>query len=103
MTSTLPHRLRTTSSQHLRVPRQLPQDDVARPETPYLELDVRTALDRFAELAGALPGTAVHYAVKANPDPRLLVALAAAGCRFDVASPAEVQAALTAGAAPEDL
>ncbi len=103
MTSTLPHRQRRTTSRHLPVPRQLVRGDVERPETPYLELDVRTALDRFAELERALPGTAVHYAVKANPNPRLLAALAASGCRFDVASPAEVQAALAAGAAPEAL
>ncbi len=71
--------------------------------TPYLELDVHAAVDRFQRLASALPGTAVHYAVKANPHPRLLAGLAVAGCRFDVASPAEVRAALRAGAAPEDL
>ena len=28
------------------------------------------AVDRFVDLAAALPGTAVHYAVKANPHPR---------------------------------
>ncbi len=71
--------------------------------TPYLDLDLGIALDQFNALRAALPETAVHYAVKANPDPRLLGALHAAGSRFDVASPAEVQAALTAGARPEDL
>ncbi len=72
-------------------------------DTPYLELDVRQAVGRFSELAGAFPGTAVHYAVKANPHPDLLAALAAAGCRFDVASPTEVRAALRAGARAETL
>jgi len=71
--------------------------------TPYLDLDVRTAVTRYLRLAAVLPGTAVHYAVKANPEPALLRALAATGCRFDVASPAEVVAALEAGAAPSDL
>jgi len=71
--------------------------------TPYLELDVPAAVDRFVELAAALPGTAVHYAVKANPEARLLAELAAVGSRFDVASPAEVRAALDAGASPETL
>ena len=66
--------------------------------TPYLELDTSLAVDRLIELAAALPGTAVHYAVKANPHPLLLAELAAAGCRFDVASPVEVRAALRAGA-----
>jgi ornithine decarboxylase len=95
MTSTLPHRL----------PRQrtAPRTPTPTPTTPYLELDVPAAIRHFVELAAALPGTAVHYAVKANPHPRLLAELAAVGCRFDVASPAEVRAALDAGATAEDL
>src|SRR4051794_24340217 len=93
MTSTLPHLL----------PRQRTRDMAPSPTTPYLELDVGTAVRRYRDLAEALPGTAVHYAVKANPDPLLLSALAAAGCCFDVASPVEVRAALDAGATPDDL
>jgi ornithine decarboxylase len=71
--------------------------------TPYLELDVTAAVDRFVALASTLPGTAVHYALKANPDPVLLAERAAVGCRFDVASPVEVRAALRAGPLPETL
>lgn len=71
--------------------------------TPYLELDVPYAVAAYERLARALPGTALHYAVKANPEPSLLAALARQGCRFDVASPAEVTAALLAGAQPRDL
>jgi ornithine decarboxylase len=73
------------------------------PQTPYLRLDLATAVARYRRLAAALPGTAIHYAVKANPEPALLARLHAAGSRFDVASPAEVVAALEAGAAPGDL
>jgi ornithine decarboxylase len=71
--------------------------------TPYLDLDVPAAVTRFRRIRATLPGTAIHYAVKANPEPRLLAALVAAGARFDVASPAEVVASLEAGAAPADL
>ena len=71
--------------------------------TPYLNLDVGAAVTRYRHLAAALHRTTVHYAVKANPEPRLLHALAAAGCCFDVASPAEVTAALHAGAQPGEL
>ena len=71
--------------------------------TPYLELDVPHAVASYRRLANALPGTAMHYAVKANPDPTLLAALARAGCRFDVASPAEITAAILAGARAEEL
>ena len=91
----------------LETARPLPEQRAARrlpvAETPYLVLDVAAAVTRFRRLGAALPGTAVHYAVKANPDPGLLAALAAAGCRFDVASPAEVVATLQAGASPSDL
>ena len=103
MTSTLSHRTSHHPSMAVSVPRQRRRDRVASPSTPYLEVDVRTAVDRFDELSSALPGTGVHYAVKANPHPQLLTALAAVGCRFDVASPAEVRAALGAGAAPDAL
>src|SRR5215472_351118 len=68
--------------------------------TPYLALDPARAAECFSELAAALPGIAVHYAVKANPDPRLLARLHAAGCRFEAASWAEVRAAVKAGADP---
>jgi len=73
------------------------------PPTPRLELSVGTAVTHYLALASALPGTSVHYAVKANPHPVLLRALAQAGCRFDVASPAEARAALDAGAPASHL
>jgi len=72
----------------------------AKPASPYLELDLARARESFRELAAALPEVAVHYAVKANPDPRLLACLRAAGCRFEVASWAEVRAVIRAGADP---
>jgi ornithine decarboxylase len=71
--------------------------------TPYLELDVPAAVTRYRRLTAAFPGTAVHYAVKANPEQALLRALVAAGSRFDVASPGEVVAVLDAGAEPWQL
>lgn len=92
------------------VPRQPRTRDLVRRRpipapaaTPYLALDVEAAVNRYRELSLVLPGTAVHYAVKANPHPGLLAGLATAGCRFDVASPAEVGLAIGAGARPRDL
>ncbi|MFT4009380.1 MAG: type III PLP-dependent enzyme [Nocardioidaceae bacterium] len=73
------------------------------PETPYLRLDVGVALRRYRELATALPGTRVHYAVKANPHPALLAALRSAGAAFDVASPGETRQTLSAGAIASEL
>src|SRR5215469_10200169 len=69
----------------------------AQRATPYLLLDLARARDCFAALAAALPGVSVHYAVKANPHPKLLACLHAAGCRFEAASWAEVRAAIRAG------
>ncbi len=76
---------------------------VPTPMTPYLRLDPTIAVDRLDRLSAALPGTLIHYAVKANPHPALLALLVQRGCRFDVASPVEVEACLAAGATPEQL
>jgi Pyridoxal-dependent decarboxylase, pyridoxal binding domain len=75
----------------------------AQPVTPYLQLDITRATDSFRELAAALPRVIVHYAVKANPHPRLLACLHAAGCRFEAASWAEVRAVIRAGADPSTV
>src|SRR5215469_4712583 len=75
----------------------------AQPATPYLLLDLAQVKDSFAELAAALPEVAVHYAVKANPHPRLLACLHAAGCRFEAASWTEIRAAIRAGADPAEV
>jgi ornithine decarboxylase len=72
----------------------------AQPVTPYLRLDLARATDSFRELTAALPTVIVHYAVKANPHPRLLACLHAAGCRFEAASWAEVRAVIRVGADP---
>ncbi|MET0692423.1 MAG: type III PLP-dependent enzyme [Propionibacteriaceae bacterium] len=66
--------------------------------TPYLMLDVDLALSRYRTLRNAFGPRAVHYAVKANPHPALVTALADAGGRFDVASSGEVDLCLAAGA-----
>lgn len=81
----------------------VPTATTPRGATPRLDLDVRAAVTAYRNLVAALPGTAVHYAVKANPDPVLLRVLHLAGASFDVASPAEVRACLAAGARADDL
>lgn len=40
----------------------------------------------YRRLTAALPGVAVHFAVKCNPDPPLLRHLDGLGCQFEVAS-----------------
>ncbi len=71
--------------------------------TPRLELHLPVVAERYRRLAAALPDVRLHYAVKANPEPRVLALLRRAGAAFDVASPAEVTACLAAGARAADL
>lgn len=71
--------------------------------TPYLVVDLAIVAERYAQLEAALPGVALHYAVKANPAPEVLSLLARSGASFDVASPAEIGACLEAGALPSNL
>src|SRR5437763_673491 len=74
-----------------------------RPETPCLILNLGVVEARYRALAAAMPTAAVHYAVKANPEPEVVALLAALGSRFDAASPAEVDLCLAAGAQPEHI
>ena len=81
---------------------RLPAPDAAG-QTPCLVIDVAVAGEQYRRIAAAFAGAHVHYAVKANPEPELLRALVAAGSRFDVASRAEIDLCLAAGAAPDVL
>ena len=58
---------------------------------------LRTQLARFRK---ALPRVEPFYAVKANPHPEIIKFMAAEKAGFDVASQAEMEAALAAGAPP---
>jgi ornithine decarboxylase len=71
--------------------------------TPFLELETSVVAEHLRALSHTFAGTAIHYAVKANPHPDVLATVVAAGANFDVSSPAEVRACLAAGATPDDL
>jgi ornithine decarboxylase len=64
-------------------------------------LDLEVVRDNYSKFARALPDTRVFYAVKANPAPEVLKALAEMGSCFDTASVVEIELALAAGATPE--
>ncbi len=70
-----------------------------RPDGPCLVVDLDVVRDNYRAFAQAMPDTAIYYAVKANPAPEILAALAELGSNFDCASPAEVEAVLAAGGA----
>ncbi|MEE1927854.1 alanine racemase [Streptomyces sp. TRM 70351] len=71
------------------------------PAYVYDLAEVRASLDR---LRSALPQPSrIYYSLKANPHPRIVGALHAGGCRAEVSSVGEVQAALDAGVPPGDV
>jgi len=80
----------------LRTRRESGQDTEA-----CLVVDLDVVRDNYNAFAKALPDTRVFYAVKANPAPEVLSLLASLGSCFDIASVAEAQMVLAAGATPE--
>ena len=84
--------------QFLRNRREAGQDSA-----PCVVVDLDVVRDNYAAFAKALPDTRVFYAVKANPAPEVLAALAALGSCFDCASVVEIEQALAAGASPDRI
>ena len=72
-------------------------------EGPCLVVDLDVVRENYLSFAKSLPDSRVFYAVKANPAPDILKLLVELGACFDVASVAETQAVLTAGAPPERI
>src|SRR5215469_6198083 len=70
---------------------------------PCLVVDLEVVRDNYRAFASALPDTRVFYAVKANPSPEVLTLLAALGSCFDIASIAEIEMVLAAGATPDRI
>ena len=74
-----------------------------QPATPCIVVDVDKVSERYDTLHETIPTGRIYYAVKANPALPILRRLVAQGSSFDVASPAEVDACLAAGASPDDI
>ncbi len=71
--------------------------------TPFLVVDLDVVAQTYRELRHALPMARVYYAIKANPAPAALALLAQLDSSFDVASTAEIDLALEAGATPDRI
>jgi len=65
--------------------------------TPFLAIDTAVVVEKYDALAEALPGCEIYYAIKANPLPAVVEALASRGSAFDIASEAELRQCLDAG------
>jgi ornithine decarboxylase len=72
-------------------------------ETPFLVLDLERVSQKYDELTKNLPDAKVYYAVKANPDPRVLGVLADKGSNFDIASRYELDQLLGLGISVDRL
>jgi ornithine decarboxylase len=66
-------------------------------------LDLDVVRENYMTFAKALPDTRVFYAVKANPDARVLELLARLASCFDTASVVEIEQVLAAGASPDRI
>ena len=72
-------------------------------ETPCLVVDLEAVAENYRRLGRALPLARIHYAVKANPAPQILMTLAGLGSCFDAASVSEIDDCLAASAPPENI
>ena len=73
-------------------------------QTPFFALERRALTRRLQDVRAVLPpGVHLHYAVKANPMPALLGWMAERVDGMDVASSAELTAALNAGCSPQSI
>lgn len=65
---------------------------------PFLILDNAIVREKARRFRAAMPRVRPHYAVKANPDRRVVKALLQEGCSFEIASTAELDLLLSLGA-----
>ncbi len=71
--------------------------------TPLLVLSTEQIAYNYQLLQTHLPQVKIHYAVKANPDEKIILALTELGSCFDVASDGEMLALAGLGIAPERM
>lgn len=70
---------------------------------PFLILDAVIVRGKIRRFRAAMPRVRPHYAVKANPDRRVLKVLAQEGAGFEIASTAELDLLLALGLPPAEL
>ena len=72
-------------------------------DRPTLVIDTEIVADNYRALAAGLGDAAIHYAVKANPEPAIVERLIGLGSHFDAASRGEIALCLGLGARPETI
>jgi ornithine decarboxylase len=66
-------------------------------QKPFLLIDSSIVREKMRRFVAAMPRVRPHYAVKANPDPRVLRTLIEEGAGFEIASIAELDLLLSLG------
>src|SRR5689334_10596784 len=70
---------------------------------PFLILDTAIVRAKARRFRAAMPRVRPHYAVKANPDRRVLKVLAQEGCGFEIASTTELDLLVSLGVNPAEI
>ena len=70
---------------------------------PFLILDNAIVRDKARRFFAAMPRVRPHYAVKANPDRRVVKALMQEGCSFEIASTSELDLLIALGVKPAEV
>src|SRR5712692_11413028 len=70
---------------------------------PFLIIDTAIVRGKVRRFRAAMPRVRPHYAVKANPDRRVLKVLVQEGAGFEIASTAELELLLGLGVAPAEI
>ncbi len=73
------------------------------PSSPSLVMDLDVVTEHYRRFTEALPGVAVHFAMKCNPDVPLLRHLFQQGAQFEVASYPELATLIRLGVRPRDV
>jgi len=70
---------------------------------PFLLIDPELIRLKYRRFCAAMPRVRAHYAIKANPDSRVIKVLADEGSGFEIASPAELDLLVSLGVAPSQV
>ena len=70
---------------------------------PFLIIDTAIVRDKLRRFRAAMPRVRPHYAVKANPDRRVLTALVQEGAGFEIASTAELDLLMSLGVSAAEV
>lgn len=73
------------------------------PDEPIVLMHIGKAIEQYMKWRHHLPAIQPHYAVKCNPDKKLIQALNCCGAGFDCATAAEIDLVLSLGVDPQNI